>query len=109
MLLGQLVPVHHASWATHLSSGDVDADAFPEHQLHVGRVAQLNHHAHRKVDPLVSRGATQLRAVVDRRVPGSLHLHLDHIEKWSFQLERERDKIYEKETLKINYHLTSGS
>lgn len=107
MLLGQLVPVHHASRATHLSSGYVDADAFPEHQLHVGRVAQLNHRGHRQVDPLVSRCATKLGAVVDRRVPGSLHLHLDHIEKRSFELER--DKTYEMETLKINRHLTSGS
>lgn len=40
--------------ATHLSPGDVDADAFPEDKLHVGRVAQLNHDAHGQVDPLVT-------------------------------------------------------
>lgn len=48
----------------------------------MGRVAQLDHRADRQVDPLVSRRhATQLGALVDRRVPGSLHLHLDHIRK----------------------------
>lgn len=74
--------IAHASGATHLSPGDVDADAFPEHQLHVGRVAQLNHRPDRQEDPLVSRRhATQLGALVHRGVPGSLHLHLDRIKR----------------------------
>ena len=63
--------------ATHLSSGDVDTDAFPEHQLHVGGVAELHHRADRQVHPLIGRRhAAQLGTLVHRRVPGGLHLHL---------------------------------
>ncbi len=80
-------PTHKASGATHLSPSDVDADAFPEYQLHVCRVTQLNRCPDRQVDPLVSWcHATQLGTLVDRRVPGGLCLHLDNIKnngKWT--------------------------
>lgn len=65
--------------STHLSTGDVHTDTLPQHQLHVSRVAQLNHRADCQVDPLVRRrDTTQLRAVVDCWVPRSLHFNLDH-------------------------------
>lgn len=73
--------------ATHLLPSDVDTYAFPEDQLHVGWVAQLHHCADREVNSLVSRcHATQLRALVDSRVPGCLHLDLHNIQtngKWT--------------------------
>lgn len=73
---------HHTFGATHLSPSDVDTDALPEDQLHVSRVAQLHHHAHRQVDSLLSGcHATQLGALMDCWVPGSLHLHLHHMDK----------------------------
>lgn len=78
---------HHMSnpsslWATHLSASDVDAEALPEDELHAGWVAQLDHGTDCQVDPLVGGGhATQEGAVVDCRVPGGLHLHLDHVKK----------------------------
>lgn len=63
----------------HLSPSDVDADTLSEYQLHVGRVAQLDHRPDRQVHPLLSRAhATQLGALVHRRVPGSLQLYLEH-------------------------------
>ena len=67
---------------TYLSPDDINTDAFSEDDLHVGWVAQLNHCTDCQVDPLVSWcHTTQLGALMDRRVPGSLHFHLDHIGK----------------------------
>lgn len=45
----------------------VDADPFPQDQLHVGRVAELHHGSHGEVDPLLRPGATaaQLRTVMN--------------------------------------------
>lgn len=71
-------PSHHASGPTDLSPGDADADALPQDELHVGGVAQLDRRLDRQVHPLVSRrGSAQLGTLVDRRVPRSLHLHLN--------------------------------
>lgn len=50
---------------------NVDTDPFPQDELHVGRVAELNHHSNRQIYPLLRPHATstQLRTLVDSGVP----------------------------------------
>lgn len=56
----------------------VDADPFPQDQLHVGRVAELHHGSHGEVDPLLRPGAAaaQLGTLVHSGVPRRLGFHL---------------------------------
>lgn len=57
---------------------DVDTDSFPQHQLHVGRVAELNDHSNRQVDALLGPQppSTEEGTLVDSRVPRCLCFHL---------------------------------
>lgn len=50
---------------------NADADPLPQDQLHVGRVAELNHHTNRQVNSLLwpRSPATQLWTLVDGGVP----------------------------------------
>lgn len=57
---------------------NVDADPLSQDQLHVGRVAELNHNSNRQVHPLLRPRSptTELGTLVDSRVPRCLCFHL---------------------------------
>lgn len=62
-----------------LSAGvQVDTDPFPQHQLHVCRVAELHHAAHRQINPLLRARSTaaQLGTLVHCGVPRCLSFYL---------------------------------
>ena len=67
-------------WESDLASRvEVDADAFPEDQLHVSRVAELYHGSYRQVHTLLRPhpASAQLGRLMNRGVPGRFCLHLD--------------------------------
>lgn len=57
---------------------NADADSFPQHQLHVGRVAELNDHSNCQVDTMLGPDppSTEEGALVDSGVPRCLCFHL---------------------------------
>lgn len=61
---------------------DIHADPLSEHQLHVGGMAELNHHSDYQVDALIRPHSppTELGTLVDGGVPGGFGFHLSSTE-----------------------------